>query len=76
MHFLIIGIGINVVTNPNINGKYQATNIFKESNKKPNIEEINELIISSYEKFFNEINSYNYVNFKKKAVSMSENLIQ
>ena len=76
MHFLIIGIGINIVTNPNINEKYQATNIFKESNKKPNIEEINELIISSYEKFFNEINSYNYINFKKKAALMSESLIQ
>ena len=67
MNFLIIGIGINVVTNPNINEKYQATNIFNESNKKPNIEEINQLIITSYEKFFNEINTYNYINFKKKA---------
>ena len=76
MRFLIIGIGINVVTNPNIKEKYQATNIFSESNKKPNIEEINELIITSYEKFFNEINSYNYINFKKKASSMSENLTQ
>ena len=76
MNFLIIGIGINVVTNPNINEKYQATNIFKESNKKPNIEEINELIITSYEKFFNKISTYNYINFKKKAASMSENLIQ
>ena len=76
MNFLIIGIGINVVTNPNINEKYQATNIFNESNKKPNIEEINQLIITSYEKFFNEINTYNYINFKKKAASMSENLIQ
>ena len=76
MNFLIIGIGINVVTNPNINEKYQATNIFKESNKKPNIEEINELIITSYEKFFNKISTYNYINFKKKAASMSENFIQ
>jgi len=75
MHFLIIGIGINIVTNPNINEKYQATNIFRETKKKPNIEKVNELIVSSYEKFFNEINNYNYINFKKKADLISVNLI-
>jgi len=29
--FLIIGIGINIVSNPNINNEYQATNIFLET---------------------------------------------
>ena len=65
--FLIIGIGINVVANPEINNTYKATNILFETNKKLNLKEIIDLIISSYEKFFTNLNSYNYVDFKKKA---------
>ena len=65
--FLIIGIGMNIVSNPNINNKYQATNILLQTQKKPKIQEIIDLIISSYEKFFIDLDSYNYVNFKKKA---------
>ena len=65
--FLIIGIGINVVSNPEINNTYKATNILFETNKKLNLKEIIDLIISSYEKFFTNLNSYNYVDFKKKA---------
>ena len=68
--FLIIGIGVNIVSNPNINDKYQATNIFFETKRKPSIKEIIDLIISSYEKFFLDLNSYNYLNFKKKAELM------
>ena len=64
--FLIIGIGINIVSNPNIKEKYQATNIFIETGKKPSIRELANLIILSYEDFFSNINSYNYINFKKK----------
>ena len=32
--FLIIGIGINIISNPVINEKYQATNIYFETKKK------------------------------------------
>ena len=71
--FLIIGIGVNIVSNPNINNKYQATNILLQSKKRPKIEEIIDLIISSYEKFFVNLNSYNYVYFKKKADLMALN---
>ena len=71
--FLIIGIGVNIVSNPNINDKYQATNILLQTKKKPKIEEIIDLIISSYEKFFVNLNSYNYVYFKKKADLMALN---
>ena len=71
--FLIIGIGINISSNPNINTKYQATNILQQTKKKPDIKEIINLIISSYEKFFIELNSYNYVYFKKKADFMALN---
>ena len=65
--FLIIGIGINIVSNPKINNKYQATNILLHTKKKPKIKEIIDLIISSYEKFFIDLNSYNYGHFKKQA---------
>ena len=71
--FLIVGIGMNIVTNPNINKRYQATNILIETKKKPKIREIINLIIFSYEKFFIDLNSYNYANFKKKADSMALN---
>ena len=30
--FLIIGIGVNIITNPDIKNKYSATNIFSETN--------------------------------------------
>ena len=65
--FLIVGIGINIVSNPVINDKYQATNIYYEIKKKPSTNEIFKLIISSYKNFFLNLNSYNYGNFKKEA---------
>jgi len=71
--FLIIGIGVNIVSNPDINNKYQATNILLETKKKPKIKEIIDLIISSYEKFFIDLNSYNYGHFKKRANLMALN---
>ena len=71
--FLIIGMGINIVTNPKINKEYKATNILAETEKKPKIKEIIDLIISSYEKFFTNLNSYDYINFKKKAELMALN---
>ena len=71
--FLIIGIGINVVSSPDINSKYQATNISLQTKKIPKIKEIIDLIISSYEKFFVDLNSYDYVHFKKKADLMALN---
>ena len=68
--FLIIGIGVNIISNPEINDEYQATNILLETQKRPMIKEMINLIISSYEKFFINLNSYNYEHFKKKADSM------
>ncbi|HIF62109.1 MAG TPA: biotin--[acetyl-CoA-carboxylase] ligase [Candidatus Pelagibacter sp.] len=64
--FLIIGIGVNIVSSPNINKEYDATNIFKETKKNPSLKKLIKLITNSYEKFFNEIDSYKYLNFKKK----------
>ncbi len=71
--FLIIGIGINVVSNPKINAKYQTTNIYLQTKKIPKIRDIINLIISSYEKFFINLNSYDYANFRKKADLMALN---
>ena len=71
--FLIIGIGINIVSHPNINREYKATNIFLETKIKPSIREIINKIVLSYEKFFLNLNSYNYLSFKKKADLMVVN---
>ena len=70
---MIIGIGLNISSNPNINAKYQATNILQQTKKKPDIKEVIDLIISSYEKFFIDLNSYNYIYFKKRADLMALN---
>tara|TARA_B110000438_G_C15482549_1_gene507939 strand:+ start:45 stop:638 length:594 start_codon:yes stop_codon:yes gene_type:complete len=69
--FLIIGIGLNIVSNPVIYNKYKATNILAETKKKYKIKEILELIIDTYANFFADINSYNYDYFKKKSKSMT-----
>ena len=65
--FIIIGIGINIISSPNINIGYQATNIFSETKKKPTTQEIINLLIQEYEKFFYNLNSYNFINFKTKV---------
>ena len=69
--FLIIGIGINVVSSPKIIHSYEATNIMFETKKKINIKKIIDSIIISYEKFFKILNFYKYENYKNKAESMS-----
>ena len=71
--FLIIGIGVNIISNPDINNKYKTTNILLETKKKPKIKEVIDLIILSYEKFFINLNLYNYESFKKKAKSRALN---
>ena len=71
--FLVIGIGLNVESNPNIYSKYKTTNIFLETRKKPSIKEIINLIVCSYENFFLDLESYNYKSFKKKAESLALN---
>ena len=73
--FLIIGIGINIISNPDINAKYRATNMLLETKKKLTTKEIIDLLINAYENFFYNINSYNFLNFKTKADLISENQI-
>ena len=69
--FLIIGIGINVISNPKIKNKYETTNIYLESKKKPTMKEIISSLVSSYENFFKNLKSYKYSRFKKKAHLMA-----
>ena len=69
--FLIIGIGLNIASNPNISNAYKATNIYLETNKKPSVDEIIHLIISSYKNFLVNLDAYNYKSFKKKAEELS-----
>ena len=71
--FLIVGIGINIISSPNINDKYKATNILVETRKKPSINKIINLVINSYENFFINLGSYDYTNFKKEAELMAQN---
>jgi len=71
--FLIIGIGVNIISNPEIKDKYQATNILLETQKEPKIREIIDIIVSSYEEFFINLNSYNYEHIKKKTNLMALN---
>lgn len=73
INFLIIGIGMNVLSSPIIKNQYEATNIFSETNMRTSIKELINEIIFSYERFFINIKSYNYKNFKKKAESMAFN---
>jgi len=68
--FLVIGIGINLISNPKINVSYQATNIYIETKNEPTTKEIMNLLIHEYEDFFYNLNSYNFRDFKNKAESM------
>ena len=69
--FLIVGIGINLVSNPKISSTLKSTDIFLETKRKPNITKMIDLIIKSYESFFYNLNMYNFIKFKKKAELMS-----
>ena len=68
--FLIIGIGLNVISNPDLKNFYKTTNILLETKKKINIDEVINQILNSYKRFFTNLNSYNYENFKTKAQQM------
>ena len=72
--FLIIGIGLNILSNPKFNDKYKATNIFKESKKKPTNIEVVKKIVISYENFFKDLKNYSFKEFKKRSNSIAYKL--
>ena len=51
----------------------EIMNILLETQKQPAINEIINLLVFSYERFFNELNLYDYINFKKRVDSMIVN---
>ena len=70
-NFLIIGIGMNIVSHPKIIDLYEATNILFETKKKMDMKKIINSIIISYEKFFKALNLYKYEDYKNKAELIS-----
>ena len=72
--FLIIGIGLNILSNPKFNDKYKATNIYNESKKKPTNIEVVEKIVISYENFFKDLKNYSFREFKKSSNSIAYKL--
>ena len=69
--FLIIGIGINIVSSPKIENNYKKTNIFTETTKKPTTKEVIDHLILTYESFFYNLSSYRFLTFKTKAELMA-----
>ena len=64
--YLLVGIGINLLSNPKIKN-YPSTNIYKETKKKPKQLEIVNQIKIKYEQFFSNIGLYKFLNFKLKS---------
>ena len=73
-NFFIIGVGLNVNSNPSIKIKYKATNIFRETQIRTTSNKIATLLIKSYEIFFLNLKSFNYSHFKKKTDLMAFNI--
>ena len=70
--YLIVGIGINILSNPKITN-YPSTNIYKETQKKPRLLKIIKQIITKYEQFFYNLDLYKFSNFKLKLEKLSLN---
>ena len=67
--YLIIGIGINVVSNPLLK-KYKSTNLFFETKKKNDPKKIVIKICNKYSIFFQNLSRYNFKNFKSKSKNL------
>ena len=65
--YLIVGIGINLLSNPTIKN-YPSTNIYIETKKKPKMLLLVNQIIAKYENFFLNLDLYKFVNFQKKSI--------
>ena len=69
--YLIVGIGINIISNPIIIKKYKATNIYSITKKKVYLRKMISDIIYSYEVFLNQLGLYDFNNFKKRLEKMA-----
>ena len=70
LNYLIIGMGVNLIKNPNIED-VKTSNILKETNINIKRDIIVKEIIRSYENFFNKIGDYKFNDYKKKANLLS-----
>ena len=70
--YLIVGIGINLLSSPEIKN-YPCTNIYKETKKKIKVLDIANLLTRKYEKFFSNLNLYNFLNFEQQLKKISLN---
>ena len=69
--YLLVGIGINILSSPAINN-YPSTNIFKETQKKPKLLNIVYQIKKRYEKFFSNLGFYKFLDFKFKLKELTK----
>ena len=69
--FLIIGIGMNIISHPKIYNYYKATDILLETKKKQDVKKIIDFILIAYKNFFKNLHIYNYETYKKKAELIS-----
>tara|TARA_B100001123_G_C14711305_1_gene789267 strand:- start:284 stop:559 length:276 start_codon:yes stop_codon:yes gene_type:complete len=70
--YLIIGIGINLLSSPKIN-KYPSTSVYEEIKIKPKLSKIVKQIKKKYEDFFLYMDFYKVINFKIKSKKMYQN---
>jgi BirA family transcriptional regulator, biotin operon repressor / biotin---[acetyl-CoA-carboxylase] ligase len=68
INFLIVGIGLNIISSPKVI-EYPTTNILFESKERIKLLKIVNDFIKSYEFFFNNLKSYNFLDFKNKLMS-------
>ncbi len=69
--FLIIGIGVNIISNPKVNNFYKTTSILHETDKKLEVKELISQLVNAYENFFNNLETYNFKSYKNKIELMS-----
>ena len=61
--YLIVGIGINILSNPKIKN-YPITNLYTETKKKIKLIKIVNEIKNKYEYFLSHLNLYSFLSFK------------
>ena len=64
--YLIVGIGINILSSPKIKN-YPVTNLYKETRKKIKLAKIVNEIKNIYEHFFSHLDLYSFLSFKTKS---------
>ena len=70
LYYLIIGIGINLSSNPKINN-VKTTNVLNETKIKINRDIAVQKIILSYESFFFNLHKYKFQKYRDKANFLS-----